>query len=126
MANPISTDLRKRIVDDFESGSTCRETAERFDVAPSTVVKVAALKQKSGSFEPLPRGGDKRSDRVEAYAEVILDLIDQQPDVTLAEIADRLLQDHGERFATSTIWRFFKRRGISYKKNRARQRAGTA
>jgi transposase len=48
------------------------------------------------------------------------------PDITLAEIAERLERDHGERFAPSVVHRFFARRGITFKKNRARQRAGSA
>jgi hypothetical protein len=48
------------------------------------------------------------------------------PDITLAEISDRLFKAHGERFAPSVIWRFFDRRNITFKKNVARQRAGSA
>ena len=47
-------------------------------------------------------------------------------DITLAEIADHLFATHGERFVPSVVWRFFERRAISFKKNRARQRAGPA
>ena len=90
MANPISNDLRSRIIEDFEGGSTCRETAARFDVAASTVVKLSALKKQTGSLKPRPRGGDKRSGRIESYANHILELVDDQPDITLGEIADHL------------------------------------
>jgi hypothetical protein len=33
---------------------------------------------------------------------------------------------HGERFAPSTVWRFLDRHAMTFKKNRVRQRAGSA
>jgi transposase len=74
---------------------------------------------------PRPQGGDRRSGRIEAHAEEILALIADRVDMTLAEIADHLEREHGERFAPSTIWRFLDRHDQTFKKkNRARQRAG--
>ena len=45
--------------------------------------------------------------------------------MTLAEIAAHLEDEHGVRVSQSTGWRFFHRRGITFKKNGARQRAAT-
>jgi len=53
----------------------------------------------------------------------ILGLIEATPDITLAEIAAHLDKRHGFKTAPSTIWRLLDRRGLTYKKNRARQRA---
>jgi transposase len=72
------------------------------------------------------QGGDRRSARVESHSAEILALVVATPDITLAEIVDRLFKAHGERFAPSVIWRFFDRRNITFKKNIARQRAGSA
>jgi transposase len=79
-----------------------------------------------GAASAKPRGGDRHSARIEALGPVILAAIEAQRDITLVEIAALLEREHGERFAPSTIWRFLDRRGISFKKNRARQRAGAA
>ncbi len=46
--------------------------------------------------------------------------------MTLAELADHLFKVHGERFVPSVLWRFFDRRNITFKKNIARERAGSA
>ena len=78
----------------------------------------------TGSVAPRPQGGDKRSGRIEAYAGEILSLIEARRDITLAEIAAHLEERHGERFAPSTVWRFLDRHDQTFKKNRARQRAG--
>ena len=73
---------------------------------------------------PRRQGGDRRSGRIEVHAEELLALIARQVDITLAEIAEHLEQEHGEKFAPSTIWRFLDRHDQTFKKNRARQRAG--
>ncbi|MEL6980612.1 MAG: winged helix-turn-helix domain-containing protein [Pseudomonadota bacterium] len=51
-------------------------------------------------------------------------MVEAEPDITLAEIAERLQVEYGERFAASTVHTFFRRHGVSWKKNRARRRAG--
>ena len=79
-----------------------------------------------GHVEPRPRGGDKRSHRIEAHAEEILALVNERPDLTLAEIAEHLERVHGLRVALSTVWRFFERHAVTLKKNGARQRARAA
>ena len=56
---------------------------------------------------------------------MVLALLDETPDMTLAEIAAHLEDEHGLRVSQSVVWRFFHRRGITFKKNRARQRAAT-
>jgi len=47
------------------------------------------------------------------------------PDITLAEIADHLERSHGLRVAPCTVWRFFARQGVTYKKRR-RTRASSS
>ena len=125
MTKPLSPDLRLRVVGAIDAGMSRRAAADRFGVAASAAVKLYELWQRTGSVEPRPQGGDKRSKRIEAHAQAILALVDQTPGITLVEIAERLEHDHGERFAPSVIHRFFARRAITFKKNRARQRAGS-
>ena len=72
---------------------------------------------------PRPQGGDKRSHPIEAHAAAILALIEERPDVTLVEIASHLDKVHGLKVAPSTVWRLLDRHGMTFKKNRARQRA---
>jgi transposase len=60
-------------------------------------------------------GGDRYSHRIEAHAVVILKAVDDKPDVTLEELR-ALLSDHGFEASISAIWRFFARRGVTWKK----------
>jgi transposase len=123
MTKPLSDDLRQRVVGAVDGGATRRGAAERFGIAPSTAIKWVRQWRETGSVEPRPQGGDKRSRRIEAHGAELLALVEARPDMTLAEIAAHLEQTHGLRVAQSTVWRFFDRHGISFKKNRTRQRA---
>jgi transposase len=125
MTKPLSNDLRARAVGAVASGMSCRAAADRFGVAASTVVKWMRRWRETGSCAPRPQGGDKRSGRIETHAGEILALIAARVDITLAEIAAHLEREHGARFAPSTVWRLLDRHAQTFKKNSARQRAGT-
>jgi transposase len=124
MTRPLSNDLRSRLIAAVAGGMSCRAAADRFGVAASTAVKLARRWRDAGTLAPRRQGGDRRSGRIEVHAEELLALIARQVDITLAEIAEHLEQEHGEKFAPSTIWRFLDRHDQTFKKNRARQRAG--
>ena len=116
MTKPLSNDLRKRLVSAVETGMTRRSAAQRFGVAASTAIKWADQWRRTGDVRPKPRGGDHRSQRIEAHAEEILALIEETPDITLAEMAEHLDEAHGLVVAQSTIWRLLDRRGMTFKK----------
>jgi transposase len=126
MVKAYSGDLRGRVLEAVEDGLSCRAAARRFGVAASTAIKWVARQRLTGSPAALPQGGDQRSGRIEAYREEIMALADTTPDITLNEIADHLRDVHGLTVAPSTVWRFFDRHAVTFKKNRARQRAATA
>lgn len=124
MALALSFDLRRRVVAAVEDGVSCRAAAARFGVASSTAIKWLQQWRRTGGIEPRPRGGDKRSHRLEAHAAGILALIDETPDITLAEIVAHLQAQHELAVAPSTVWRLLDRHGLSFKKNGTRRRAG--
>jgi transposase len=127
MAKPLSSDLRLRIIRAVkDEGMSCRGAASRFGVAPSTAIELVSEWRSTGTCEARVQGGDRRSARIESHAAEILALVEATPDITLAEIAEHLFKAHGERFVPSVVWRFFDRRGITFKKNISRQRAGSA
>ncbi len=53
-----------------------------------------------------------------------MNAIEAKPDMTLVEIAELLETEHGASFAPSSIWRFLDRHDVTFKKKRARGRAG--
>ena len=120
MARALSDDLRRRVVAAAtEDGLSRRGAAKRFGIAPSTAIKWVDAWQRSGTYRPGRQGGDRRSQRIEAHATAVLALIEETPDMTLAEITTHLEDRHGLRVSPSTVWRFFHRRGITFKKKTA-------
>jgi transposase len=67
---------------------------------------------------PGSRGGDKRSSRIEAHADFLLGLVEDEGDPTLAEMQARLAE-RGTPVGIGTLHRFFARHGITRKKRRA-------
>ena len=114
------------MIDAVEGGMSQRAAAERFGVAFSTAINWVQRWRQTGSRRPRPQGGDKRSLRIEAHAQEILALVEEHPDTTLAEIADHLEHKHSLRVAQSTVWRFFDRHAVTFKKNGPRRRAAEA
>ncbi len=122
MGKALSVDLRERVIATVESGVSGRQAALRFEVSASSVSRWRGKLAREGGIAPKRQGGDRRSGRIEAYAEVILNAVDAAPDITLAEL-QALLKDEGLSAGIGTIWRFFDRRKVTLKKNRARCRA---
>lgn len=125
MPKPLSKDLRVRVIEAVDAGASRRAAAKTFKIAPSTAIKWVSDWRRTGRREAAPLGGDRRSSRIERFADQILTLVDATPDMTLAEIAVHLDEKHGVRFSESVIWRCLDRHAVTYKKNSARQRAGT-
>ncbi len=123
MAKSLSIDLRERLVSAVDGGMTRRSAAKRFGVAASTAIKWVDQWRQTGNVAPRPRGGDRRSERIEVHAEEVLRLVAETPDITLEELAEHLHEGHGLKVDPSTVWRLLDRHGMTFKKNRARQRA---
>ena len=121
---PYSDDLRTRVVSTVADGCSRRAAAKRFAVSASSSIRWVDLHEQTGSVSPRRRGRKHRSP-LEAHATWLLELVDKEPDLTLAEIVERLLQDHSMRTTDSSVDRFFKRHGVTFKKNSARCRAGS-
>lgn len=117
MARVLSVDLRKRVVAAIASGVSRRQAAVRFGVSAASAIRWQQLAADHGTPKPQQQGGDRRSARIEAHADLILRAYEATPDITLAEL-QALLADHRIQVALGTIWRFFKRRGITRKKGR--------
>lgn len=118
MAKPYSADLRTRVATALAEGETCRSIAERFDIAPSTVVKWSKRVRETGSPAPAKFGG-YRTCTLEPHRAFILSEIEKAPHVTLHRLKD-LLAERGVMVSHDTVWRFLRREGQSFKKNTLR------
>ena len=113
----LSDDLRKRVVEAVVLGGLSRNAAgRRFGVSIASAVRWVTRYKATGQISPSPSGGDRRSGRIEAQRDYLLGLIRRTPDITLLEIQERMIQNCGERFSVSVLWRFFDRHGVTLKK----------
>jgi transposase len=63
---------------------------------------------------------------LEAHEHWLLELIEREKDLTLAQVVERLDRDLGVKTSDSSVDRFYRRHGITFKKKSARRRAGSA
>ncbi|BAV50392.1 hypothetical protein MesoLj113a_70880 [Mesorhizobium sp. 113-1-2] len=59
--------------------------------------------------------GQPSGSKLDPHERFILGLIEETPDITLAEIAERLASGHGVRVVPSTVWMFLDKRGVTFK-----------
>jgi len=125
MAKGYSKDLRARAVAMVEEGESRREVARVLNLAPSTAVRWLDQWNTTGSIEAKPGTGHSRSP-LKAHERWLLDLVAREPDLTLEEIRNRLRREKKLAVAASSVWRFYDRHEITFKKSPARGRAGSA
>ena len=117
MPSPLSADLRERVVAAVVDGASRHQAAKRFGVSVSSAVRWQADFEQDGRTQAKPQGGDRRSQRIEAHADLILSIYQAQPDILLEELRGRL-KEQGLAVAQSSLSRFFKRHAITRKKSR--------
>jgi putative transposase len=117
-------DLRERVVAAVEAGASRHAAARQFRVSPSSAIKWVQRFRATGSAAAAKMGGRRRAPLNEQRV-FLLSLVAEQPDLTLEEIRAKL-KARQVLVCVTAIWRFFERNGISFKKNRARRRTGSA
>jgi transposase len=125
VAKGYSNDLRERVVSMVEAGESRREAARLLDLGASTAIRWVERWTRTGSVAAKPGTGHCRSP-LEVHKQWLLDLTAAEPDLTLDEIRVRLAVEKKLEAGRSSIGRFYERHGITYKKNSARRRAGSA
>ena len=87
-----SLDLRERLIDAVEGGSSARAAARRLQVSASTAVKWVHRKRETGSVEAKPMHGHPPA-KLAAHKDRLLRLVAEEPDLTLKQIGERLVAD---------------------------------
>lgn len=117
MGKPLSVDLRKRIVAEVELGNSCRVAAVRFGVAVSTAVCLQARYEETGSVAPARIGRPRDSGKLGLHRAFIIAHVEDQPDITMPELAALLLDECGVEIEPSNLSKFLCRAGFTSKKN---------
>ncbi len=122
MGKSSSSDLRLRIVGEIERGQSCRAAARRFGVAPSTAIRLARRKAQTGSLAPARQGRPVGSGRLGRHAEALLAWVEADGDITMPELAARLLAERGVKAHPASLSRLLIQHGFTVKKNAAGER----
>jgi putative transposase len=126
MAKPYSLDLRERVVAAVErEGLSHREAGERYDLAPSTVGGWIRRRRKTGSVAPGQMGGQKPRTIRDGHRDWLIARCLER-DFTLRGLVEELAAERGLKVDYRSVWEFVHAEDLSFKKNRARQRAGSA
>ncbi len=113
---PYSQDLRDRIIEALEAYlETRQEIADTYGVSRSYVQKVWRRWRDTRNRAALPRGGG-RVRTLATHAERIRAEVEQQPDVTLAELCERIAQGDGPHASSSMMCRELQRLNLPRKK----------
>lgn len=115
MTRAYGIDLRQRVIDAIEGGMSTRAAARRYSIGESTAGAWHRRWRTTGTIEA-GRQGNPGGSVLDAHEGFILASVDEAVDITLAEIAERLARERSVTVDPSTIWYFFRRRGITYKK----------
>ncbi len=112
-----SMEFRVAVAKAYDECESSLEVAEMFDCSASWVRRLIQRRRLSDSLEPLPqRRPDTRVLR-EAELEQLRILIQQKPDMTLAELAAALTCQAGKIPSVPTVWRATRRLGLTLKKS---------
>lgn len=119
MGRPYSTDLRERVQGHVEAGHSRREASRRFGVSPSFAVKLARRVAVSGSAAPARQGRRPGGGKLQEQLGKIIAWVEAEPDITMPELAAKLLQAVGVSAHPASLSRLLLKAGFSFKKNAA-------
>lgn len=130
-------EVRRAIVRLREQGREYVEIAELLGIGEATVNRVLRRQRESGTVDPLPRGGGRRSLIHGRIAKMLIAIVTKMPDATVAELAQALEKGASIEVSRSAVQRALERLGYSKKRPRsgpwsrtrrsiARDDAGTA
>lgn len=119
MGAPYAQDLRDRVLAAYDRGMKTKQIAETFQVSPAWARRVNQRRRENGETTPRPMGG---ATVIKIDPDRLAELVAQQPDATLEELAQRL----GTGCGASAVCRALKRMKITFKKRRSMLQNRTA
>lgn len=116
----IPVAIRERIIQLYDHGKGTDEIAASFGYCVAAVRRVRQNFKARGTLEPQTHRCGRKTLLTDSRKARLLQLLEQRPDATLAELAAPFKRP------TSTVDLWLTRLGWSFKKNAARQRAVAA
>lgn len=111
-----SEDLRVRVVAAVAAGSSRRAAAARFSVSVSSAIRWTARAACEGSPAARRQGRPAGKGPLSDHRDYLVAAVEATPDLTMPELATRLLAECGVAAAEASISRLLCRAGFTYKK----------
>jgi len=125
MPNPLSLDIRHRFRRYLSDGLRGRAAARLLLISAATASRLGQKIAKGDSLVAAPCGRKRGRGKLALYQAFLIELVQQDPDITLYELRDALEMAHGVRVHHSAIGYALDRAGYKFKK-RASLRANGA
>jgi transposase len=125
MTRSYSDDLRIRVIGGISDGLSTRKAAKQYGIGISTAGTWYRRYLETGEVSARKQGKPPGS-KLDDHEDFVLGLVKKQVDISLIEIVEALGSERAVSVCPSTVWYFLDKHGFSFKKNRARSRAGTA
>jgi transposase len=123
MAKPYSLDLREHVVARVMAGERVRSVAAIFEVSVASLVKWSQRYRATASAAARPMGG-RRHFVLAGQRAWLLERIGLEPSLSLRRLQAELTE-RGVVVSYGAVWDFVHEENLSFKKNRAGQRAGS-
>lgn len=121
MGKAYSTDLRLRVLADYDDGLRPVHLAQRYRVSERWIYQLLRRRKETGCIEPL-RGQTGPKPKLVGHEKRLLKIVKEVPDATLEEIKEKL----GLCVSITTLWRGLRDLGLTLKKSTQSCRTATA
>lgn len=126
MAKALGNDLRRRILQACLQGEgTQRQIALRFKVSLGYVQKILRQYRLTGKMDRRVHQPGRKPQFTPSIREQIRGWLKIQPDLTLVELQEKLLQQQHLQVSLVSIWKALKSMGLRLKKSRSTRKSKT-
>jgi transposase len=113
-----SLDLRQKVVEVYQAGGVSqRQLAKQFHVSLFFVRKMLRLKRLGSNLAPRERRGWQKSLISPAIRHFVEQNLNEQNDLTLLELSERVESQFGVKVSRATLCRVVKRADLRHKKS---------
>ena len=116
MPNPLSADIRSRFEALFAEGLSGREIGRRLMISAASASRLSQKLRQGLRLTPAPNPRNTGHGMLTPYRDFLVELIHQDPDITLKELQGALADAHDVTVSVSGIDQALKRLGYTYKK----------
>ncbi len=116
MPKPLSLDIRHRFRRYLSDGFSGRAAARLLLISAATASRLGQKIAKGDSLVAAPCGPKRGRGKLAPYRAFLIELVSQDPDITLYELRDALAMAHGMRVHHSAIGYALDRAGYTFKK----------